>query len=131
MKKASLKIVSAILAILVLFSTFSFTVEKHFCGEFLMDISFTGDIEKCEMDHSKEIKSNCCKDEVVKVEGQDVLHQQVIQDYDFKTQQVLFAFVYTFIKKDQLSQKEENFLEDFPPPDISTDFQVTLQCFLI
>ena len=131
MKKALLKIVSAILAILVLFSTFSFTVEKHFCGDFLMDISFIGEVEKCEMDHSKEMKNNCCKDEVLKVEGQDVLQQQVVKDYDFKTEQFLFVFVHTFINRYQSSVKEKILLEEFSPPDISDNFQVSFQCFII
>lgn len=131
MKNSLFKLITATLAILVLFSTFSFTVEKHFCGDFLMDISFIGEVEKCEMDHFKEMKTNCCKDEVLKVEGQDVLQQQVVKDYDFKTEQFLFAFVHTFINRYQSSVKEKILLEEFSPPDITGNFQVSFQCFII
>ena len=47
MKTYLLKIASSLMALFVLFSTFSFTVEKHYCGEFLMDVSFTGAADNC------------------------------------------------------------------------------------
>ena len=73
MKKSFSKIASFLLALLVLFSTFSFTVEKHFCGEFLMDVSFIGHADDCGMDmeNVSAKKKNCCKDEVHHIEGQD------------------------------------------------------------
>lgn len=37
MKKAFQHSISVAMAFLVLFSTFSFTVDKHFCGSFLVD----------------------------------------------------------------------------------------------
>ncbi|WCC42067.1 hypothetical protein PJJ26_11540 [Tenacibaculum finnmarkense] len=41
------KIATIILALLVLISTFSFTVEKHYCGDFLVDISYLGEADNC------------------------------------------------------------------------------------
>lgn len=131
MKKLLLKLIAATLAILVLFSTFSFTVEKHFCGDFLMDVSFTGEADKCEMNHSKEVTSNCCKDEIAHVEGVEILQQQVEKDITFKSQQFCIAFFQSYVDNFKSYNPKNLFLKDFSPPDISEDFQVSLQCFLI
>jgi hypothetical protein len=131
MKKSLLKLVAASLAILVLFSTFSFTVDKHFCGDFLMDISFTGEADKCDMDHSKKLRANCCKDEIAHIEGLDILHQQVQKDFTFKTQKVFIAFFQSYLDSFQPNKTKPLFLKDFSPPDILDDFQVSFQCFLI
>ena len=78
MKKLVFKIASISLAFLVLFSTLSFTVEKHYCGDFLVDVAYVGHADGCgmEMDaRSKTTKKSCCKDELHKIEGQDELQQ--------------------------------------------------------
>lgn len=125
------KIFSFTLSLLVLFSTLSFTVEKHFCGDFLVDISFKGVTSKCEMVHSEQNKSNCCKDEVVILEGQDILQQQVLKDVTFKTQQFLVAYIDYSIEKNNFSNNENFYFETTPPPKLSKKFQVCYQCFLI
>ena len=38
------------LALLVLFSTVSFTIEKHFCGDILVDVAVFTEVEKCAME---------------------------------------------------------------------------------
>ena len=76
MKEFLVKISSFLLAFLVLISTFSFTVDSHYCGDFLIEVSFTGETECCgmKMDTTSKIKKkNCCKHEVQKIEGQDEL----------------------------------------------------------
>ena len=45
MKEFLVKISSFLLAFLVLISTFSFTVDSHYCGDFLIEVSFTGEIK--------------------------------------------------------------------------------------
>ena len=85
MKSTLQKIGSTLLALLVLFSTFSFTVEKHYCGDFLVDVSFFGDAQDCAEELGEEDcdspqviqKKKCCKDEVEKIEGQDDLKIQL------------------------------------------------------
>ena len=52
MKKLVFKIASFLLAVLVCLSTLSFTVDKHYCGDFLVDVSFTGDASDCGMEKS-------------------------------------------------------------------------------
>jgi hypothetical protein len=134
MKQFFTKIASFSLALLVLFSTFSFTVDKHYCGDFLVDISFTGETEGCgmKMDQpSSTKKKNCCKDEVQKFEGQDELQTSKVENITFENQQFLTALLISY--KDLFIKNEsvKNFYKDFSPPDIPKDYQIQHQTFLI
>lgn len=134
MKQFLTKISSLILAFLVLFSTFSFTVDKHYCGDFLVDVSFTGKSENCGMQMDKvatTIKKNCCKDEVHKVEGQDELQLNKIEKITFEKEQFLTAFVISYKDLFVVKEPKNNFYKDFSPPDISLDYQILYQTFLI
>lgn len=53
MQRQVVKISSFLLVLIVLFSTFSFTIEKHYCGDFLVDVSFTGKADGCGMEMNK------------------------------------------------------------------------------
>ena len=132
MKHFLTKISSLTLAFLVLFSTFSFTVDTHYCGDFLVDISFTGETDACGMDMEKvSKKKNCCKDEVHQIEGQDELQNNKIENITFENQQFLAAFFISY--KDifvEISTEKKSY-KDFSPPDIAFDYQVSYQSFLI
>ena len=87
---------SVVLALLVLFSTVSFTIEKHYCGDVLVDVALFAEAEKCAMEPQelaleKLTKKHCCKDEVDVVKGQDELIKS-FNDLDFETQQFVVAF---------------------------------------
>lgn len=134
MKKQFIKIVSITLAFLVLFSTFSFTVEKHYCGDFLVDVSFTGDTEACgmEMDNTSitTIKT-CCKDELHKIEGQDELQTEKVKKITFESKKYLTAYIISFKKLFLRNTSKNNFYKDFSPPDSPINYQVLYQTFLI
>ncbi|MFK8059371.1 MAG: hypothetical protein AB8B78_04695 [Polaribacter sp.] len=132
MKSIFSKIASFTLALLVLFSTFSFTVEKHYCGDFLMDVSFIGDVEDCGMEMEKITKKkNCCKDEVHQIEGQDELQQAQFDDFDFSKQQFLLSFYISYNDLFIKNESKKIYYKDFSPPDIPIDYQVLYQSFLI
>ena len=134
MKHFFLKIASISLAFLVLFSTFSFTVEKHYCGDFLVDVSFTGDAKDCgmQMDGIAETKKkNCCKDEVENIEGQDELQLNSSIKFDFKNQEFLTAFLISYQGVFINKASKKTCYKDFSPPDIPIDYQVLFQTFLI
>ena len=133
MKKHFSKIASFLLALLVLFSTFSFTVEKHFCGEFLMDVSFIGHADDCGMDMEKVSakKKNCCKDEVHHIEGQDELQQASIDEFNFPKQQFLVSFYISYNDLFIENESKKTYYKDSSPPDIPFDYQVLYQSFLI
>jgi hypothetical protein len=127
------KIVSFSLALLVLCSTFSFTVEKHYCGDFLVDISFTGETEGCgmDMDKASNKKKNCCKDEVQKFEGQDELQTSKVENITFQNQQFLAVFYSSYQDLFLENTTKSDFYKDFSPPDIPFDYQILYQTFII
>ncbi|MBG7611583.1 hypothetical protein IU405_04895 [Polaribacter sp. BAL334] len=134
MKQSVVKITSFALALFVLFSTLSFTVEKHFCGEFLMDVSFTGEAADCGMDMEKVAKTkqkNCCKDEIFHIEGQDELQQFSYSDFDLEKQQFVLAFYQSYQELFVQKIAKKTFYKDFSPPDIPKDYQVLYQTFII
>ncbi|ARV16389.1 HYC_CC_PP family protein [Polaribacter sp. SA4-12] len=133
MKQIFSKISSFSLVLLVFFSTFSFTVEKHFCGDFLMDVSFIGHADDCGMDMGKvsSKKKNCCKDEVHHIEGQDELQQTSADEFNFSKQQFLVSFYISYNDLFIENESKKTTYKDASPPDIPLDYQVLYQSFLI
>jgi hypothetical protein len=134
MKKTFLKIASINLAFLVLFSTFSFAVEKHYCGDFLVNVSYTGHIYRCGMKMDtppKTIKKRCCRDEVQKIEGQGELQQSFETELKLKGHDCILPTLSS--TKDLFVEivSRELVFKDFSPPDIPLDYQVLYQNFLI
>lgn len=134
MRQFFTKIISFTLAFLVLFSTLSFTVAKQYCGDFLVDVSFTGETEGCElkMDNASFTKKkNCCKDEVHKFEGQDELQTRKVENITFENEQFLTAFVFSCQSLWIENNTNLDFYKDFSPPDIPENYQILYQSFLI
>jgi|TARA_B110000908_G_scaffold21553_1_gene24330 hypothetical protein len=134
MKKILLKIASISLAFLVLFSTLSFTVEKHYCGNFLMDVAYVGHTDGCGMEMNTPtttMKKNCCKDEIQKIEGQDELQQNVDVVLVLKGAKDYIPSIN--ITKDlfQETTTRDFGFKDISPPDIPLNYQVLYQSFLI
>lgn len=73
------RIVSPFLALLVLLSTVSWTVDKHRCMGRLMDVAFFSHAEDCGMEATSAIfgydkdDNHCCSDESVTIKGQDIV----------------------------------------------------------
>ncbi|UAM99684.1 hypothetical protein K8354_07730 [Polaribacter litorisediminis] len=128
------KITSFILAFLVLLSTLSFAVDKHYCGDFLVDVSFTGEAQVCGLkmeNTSLTKKKNCCKDEVHKFDGQDELQNHKVENITFKNEQFLTAFIILFKGLNIENNADHDFYKDFSPPDIPLNYQILYQYFLI
>ena len=130
------KIFSVSLALIVLCSTVSFTIEKHFCGDTLVDVSVFAEANKCKME-ALEIeletisKVPCCKDKIDVVKGQDELIVKTIDDLDFNQQLFVATFTYSYLNLfeglPQLVIPHKN----YSPPILVTDIQVLDQVFLI
>lgn len=121
-----------LLALLVLFSTVSFTIEKHYCGDTLVDVSVFVEAEKCAMEAMEVLqKKSCCKDEIDIVEGQDELKVSTFDDLDFEAQQIISAFVYSYIYSFESLPKQTIPHKDYSPPNLVTDIQVLDQVFII
>ena len=130
------KVFSVTLALLVLFSTVSFTIEKHFCGDFLIDTAIFTDAKKCEVEMPNadgEIvikKKHCCKDEIEVVLGQDELKFSSFEDFKFQ-QLVLTSYIYSYINLFESLPKQIIPHKDYSPPNLIADIQVLEQVFII
>ncbi len=126
------KIFSALIALLVLFSTVSFTIKKHFCGDVLVDISIFTEVEKCNMEAFEIFqKKTCCKDEIDVVKGQDKLKFSTFEDLDFEHQQLLVSFITSYRNLFKSLPKQIIPYKDYSPPNLVADIQVIDQVFLI
>ena len=134
MKRFFTQVASTLLAFLMLLSTLSFTVESHYCGDFRINTSFTGQAANCGMKMSQKTatkKKSCCEDVVIKTEGQDELHQTPFQQIDFEKQQFLPALLFsceTIFDGKFLNEKgyKKSSLSDIP-----INYQILYQSFLI
>ncbi|CAL2102681.1 conserved protein of unknown function [Tenacibaculum sp. 190130A14a] len=137
MKQYFTKISSVLLALLVLFSTFSFTVEKHYCGDFLVNTSYFGESDGCAGEAAgtdcgvKKVIKKCCKDEVEQIEGQDELQKMSIDKISF--QQKAFILSYAVSYKLLFQGLEKQFVphKNYLPPKLFFDLNVLHEVFTI
>jgi len=130
------KVFSISLAFIVLFSTVSFTIEKHFCGNTLVDVSLFAEADKCKMESfdiklEKITKKTCCKDTVDLIEGQDQLNITSNDSFKFINKIVVTTFVFTYLNL--YEELPNNIIphKDYSPPNLVFDRQVLDQVFLI
>lgn len=124
------------MALLVLFSTVSFTVEKHYCGDALIDVSVFSEVEKCaseayEIELEKITKKPCCKDVVDLVKGQDELQKTSFDDLNLDQQLFLTAYLQSY--KNLFEGLPQHVIphKNYSPPNLVFDIQVLDQVFLI
>jgi hypothetical protein len=123
---------SITLALLVLFSTVSFTIEKHFCGDVLVDVSMFVEADKCAMEAEEMLqKKNCCKDEVDVIQGQDELKITSFEDIDFNQQQFVVLFTCSYLSLFKSLPKKNIPHKGYSPPNLVYDLQVLNQVFII
>lgn len=126
------------MALLVLFSTFSFSVAQHYCGDVLVDYSLFGEAESCGMEmqqtyNSKEFnlsKKNCCSDEILSIDGQDDLKLS-FEHLNLEQQLFVATFIYTYLNLYEGLPENIVPFSDYPPPLLVKDIQILDQTFLI
>ncbi len=138
MRQVFLKISSITLALLIVLSTTTFAVEKHFCGDFLVDVSFFGEADSCfsEVDFGcieteKITKKSCCKDELQFLDGQNNLKKASDDEVSFEQQNKFVDFCYS---TDLLTKKiPDAFVPygDYEPPKIIKDIQIFYEVYII
>ena len=122
MKQVFHKIMSMLMTFVVLFSTLSFTVNMHYCGDTLMDTAIFHKAKTCGMEmenlSSKDCsvtKTNCCSDEQLVVDGQDEL-QLSVDKISFEQQVFIASFVYTYINLFEGLDNNVSSYEEYEPP---------------
>lgn len=129
MKKAFHRTISFVMAFVVLFSTMSFTISSHYCGDSLVDSSIFAKLKTCGMESETKIvnplqstgcsitKKDCCSDTQETVSGQNELQLSFdkisVDQHIFVT-----AFFHTYNNLFEESQKITPSSTIFPPPNI-------------
>jgi len=138
MKEFFKKIASFLMAFIVLFSTFSFTVNEHYCGDTLKDRAIFVKAEKCLMEMKMEVPSKecemhqkkCCDDVVKVIEGQDEL--KVSLDNLTADQQLLAVlFIDNYLSSFEVLINKQNTFDEYPPPLIVRNIYKLDEVYLI
>jgi hypothetical protein len=130
------KTFSIIMTLLLLLSTVSFTVEKHFCGDVLIDVAVFRTVEKCAKEslatnQQHPVKVPCCIDTLDVIEGQNQLTVKRLDDLEVHAQQLLMAHVITCNNLFEVLQKQLISHQNYNPPNLVSDLQVLSQVFTI
>ena len=122
MKQVFHKILSFLMTFVVLFSTMSFTINMHYCGDTLVETAIFKKAEGCGMemqnpstDGCSIMKKNCCDNKQLVVEGQDEL-QLSFDKLTFEQQQFIASLIYTYIDLFEEYNKDINSFREYKPP---------------
>lgn len=125
------------LALVVMFSTMSFTFNMHYCGGALVETALIQKAKGCGMEMNSPsvescsiAKKNCCDNKQEVVNGQDEL-QISFDTLSFEQQMFITAFTYSYINLFEGTESKEVPFEDYPRPIVKRDVQVLHQTFLI
>ncbi|MGB5943342.1 MAG: hypothetical protein WBG71_10710 [Leeuwenhoekiella sp.] len=137
MKKVFNHILAVLMAFVVLFTTMSFTVNLHYCGQTLVDYSFVNEAQSCGMQQDKAAegcakisKKSCCQDKVIQAEGQDDI-KPVFHTMDFEQQLFVTTFFYSYLAGFQPEDAEISSFKAYSPPPLIRDVQTWDQVFRI
>jgi len=138
MKQVLKKIGASFLAFVVLFSTLSFTINQHYCGDVLVDSSIFVKADSCGMEMELSVssedcnitKKNCCLEVSLFIQGQQELETQV-SDLRFNQQVFIVSFILSEVQL--FEGLEENIVpfKSYIPPLITKDIQVLDEVFII
>ena len=138
MKQVFHKIASFLMATVVLFSTMSFTIDMHYCGDELVDTAIFNNANACGMesmgsvinDDCNIVKKECCTDVQLTKNSQDAV-KYAIDDLTFNQQIIAVSFIYSYINL--FEGLEENIIpfQNYLPPLVVDDIQLLDESFLI
>lgn len=140
MKPLFTRILSFFLAVFILFSTSSFSVDMHFCCNELVAMSFFSKAESCtEMAYKTDNKSkqcnsiqekDCCDNHTFLKQGDDTL-KKTNTISEIETLVFLNAYIYTYIDLFKGLENKVTSFQTYRPPLLSTDIIILNETFLI
>ena len=140
MKSFFTKILSFVLAVAILLTTSSFTVDMHFCCNKLVDMSILGKAKVCKDkvqkkdSTSKQCSSiqekDCCSNQTFVKEGNDTLKKANVS-LDNENFTFLNIFYYSYVSLFQEPEEKIIPFDDYRPPLLSRDIQTLNETFLI
>ena len=138
MKTFFRNIIASILATLVLFSSMSFTIDKYYCGDTLVDAAIFKQAKTCGMEMpqvktaSEDIISQkkCCKNEHIVIEAQDEL-KTTVNSLSLDQQLFVASFIYSYLNLFERLDTNTFPFKEYSPPLIVKDIHVLDAVFLI
>ena len=137
MKNSLHKLFSVSMAVLLLLSTISWTVEKHICMGQVLNVAWFHSAEDCAMDaglvlsdDSSLLIRHCCDNESFTMQGQDDLNHDTF-NLDFSQQVFLISFTTSYLNLFQEFTDKEIVFDSCPPPILAEDLNILHQVFLI
>ncbi len=126
------------MALLVLFSTFSFTFESHYCGDVLIDTAIFKQAKTCgmEMNQGSSLsgcdmaKEDCCNDKKIVIDGQDELKVS-LEKLTFEQQVFVVGFFYSYFNLFEVEESKSTPFENYASPLIVRDIHILDEAFLI
>jgi len=125
------KTMSLVMAFVVLFSTMSFTLDMHYCGDTLVDTAIFQKAKGCGMEMKSPstkgcaiTKKNCCSDAQLVLAGQNEL-QLKVASLSFEQQLFIASFVYTYVNLfEGLDRNISSYSAYRPPPVIRQLYKI-------
>ncbi|MRI01759.1 hypothetical protein GH721_14550 [Kriegella sp. EG-1] len=139
MKENLHKIFSVAMALMVLASTVSWTVSKHYCMGRLINVSLFAHAEDCGMDSadsdaSKILKisyeNSCCDNEMITVSGQDELAFSY-SDLELDQQYFLVSYIQSYLNLLQEDTSSTVPGNQYPPPILVKNIYLLDEVFLL
>jgi len=143
--KATLRHIGAIgFTFLLLFSTFSFTVDLHYCGKHLVDFAINDEARGCAMDTTnadangqdseacKPFTMPCCQDVQLTFDGSEELQSGIFETVP-QPPAVYIIGRLTFALQDASNEIVRAHIphKDYLPPPLIRDVSILHQTFLI
>ncbi len=138
MKKFIHKISAVLMALIVMASTMSFTLDMHYCGNTLVDVALFKEAKTCGMEQQMSdsiacsilAKKSCCTDKQLTFEGQDEL-QNSLDKITLEQQVFVAIFYYSYINLFEGLENNVIPFKEYPPPLLVKDIYVLNETFLI
>lgn len=137
MKQVFHKIVSLLMAFVVLFSTMSFTIDMHYCGDILVDTAIFNSVKSCGMEtqdtETKDcsvVKKNCCSEKQIVFEGQDELKIS-FDNLNLDQQLFIALFVHSYLNVFETLEVEQNLYNTCSTPKVVRQLYKLDETYLI
>lgn len=138
MKRLITKILALLMAVVVLISTTSFTIDLRYCGEKLLDTTIFAIADSCDSEtreleaaHCCKPKENCCDDEQIVLEGLEDLTLNSITKLKISQQVLWLPLTFSDLSIHENTIVHDSSFNEYSPPLIVQNFQELHQVFLL
>lgn len=139
MKSVLTKITAVLMTFVVLFSTMSITVNSHYCGDYLVGVSYFGKAKSCGMEMASNTKleecsitkKNCCNDTVHVIKGQDDLKNSLFDSLSFQQQLFIVSFFTSYHNLFSQTSNTKLSIGEYVSPILVKNIRLLIEVYLI